>query len=97
LQVIISSIVGLRQAIGGCDKPLGIVAVDRRDQRVPGGEMAVQRLRPDTGAPRYLIEAGADPFSAKAAFAVSSKRTRLRSASTRGLRTSAGSHADSMP
>ena len=46
---------------------------------------------------KRVREAGADPFSAKAAFAVSSKRTRLRSASTRGLRTSAGSHADSMP
>jgi hypothetical protein len=32
----------LREAAGGYDKLLGLVAVDRRDQRVAGGEMAVE-------------------------------------------------------
>src|ERR1700738_3233881 len=38
-----------------------------------------------------------DPFAAKAAFAVSSKRTRLRSASALGLRTAAGSPSSATP
>jgi len=48
-----------RDAVGGCDKLLGLVAVDRRDQRVAGGEMAVEGPGPDTGGPCDLIEAGA--------------------------------------
>src|SRR5258707_11513681 len=38
-----------------------------------------------------------DPFSAKAVFAVSSKRARLRSASALGLRTAAGSSSSATP
>ena len=49
----------LREAVGGCNKLLGLVAVDRRDQRVAGGEMAVESPGPDTSDPRDLIEAGA--------------------------------------
>ena len=48
----------LREAAGGYDKLLGLVAVDRRDQRVAGGEMAVESPGPDTSDPRDLIEAG---------------------------------------
>jgi hypothetical protein len=50
----------LREAGGGYDKLLGLVAVDRRDQRVAGGKMAVERPGPDTSGARDLIEAGAD-------------------------------------
>jgi hypothetical protein len=50
--------VRLREAIGGCDKLFGLVAVDRRDQRVAGGEMAVESPGPDTSGARDLIEAG---------------------------------------
>ena len=49
----------LREAGGGYDKLLGLVAVDRRDQRVAGGEMAVESPGPDTSGARDLIEAGA--------------------------------------
>jgi hypothetical protein len=48
----------LREAAGGYDKLLGLVAVDRRDQRVAGGEMAIESPGSDTGDPRDLIEAG---------------------------------------
>jgi hypothetical protein len=48
-----------REASGGYDKLLGLVAVDRRDQRVAGGEMAVESPGPDTSGARDLIEAGA--------------------------------------
>jgi hypothetical protein len=50
--------VRLREGVGGCEKLLGLVALDRRDQRVPGGEMAVEGPGPDTSGPRDLIEAG---------------------------------------
>ena len=49
----------LRETVGGCNKLLGLVAVDRRDQRVAGGVMAVESPGPDTGDPRDLIKAGA--------------------------------------
>jgi hypothetical protein len=49
----------LREAAGGRDKLLGLVAVDRRDQRVAGGKMAVKSPGPDTSGARDLIEAGA--------------------------------------
>jgi hypothetical protein len=50
---------GLREAAGGYDKLLGLVAVDRRDERVAVGEMAVESPGPDTSGARDLIEAGA--------------------------------------
>ena len=47
----------LREAVGGCDKLLGLVAVDRGDQRLAGGEMAVESPGPDSGGASDLIEA----------------------------------------
>ena len=91
----------LGEPCGGCNKLFGLVAVDRLDQRVAGGKMAIESPGPDTRGPRDLIEAGPRPFSAKAAFAVSSKRMRLRCASARGLRTAAAfaliDHAENTP
>ena len=55
----------LREAVGGCNKLLGLVAVDRRDQRVAGGEMAVESPGPDTRGPRDLIEADAGSLFSK--------------------------------
>jgi hypothetical protein len=83
----------LREAAGGCDKLLGLVAVDRRDQRVAGGEMAVESPGPDPSGACDLIEAGGRSLFCKSGFEVSSKRTRLRSASALGLRTAAGSNS----
>jgi hypothetical protein len=56
-----------REAAGGCNELLGLVAVDRRDQRIASGEMAVESPGPDTGDPRDLIEAG--PLTAGSATA----------------------------
>jgi hypothetical protein len=55
----------LREAAGGCDKLLGLVAVDRRDQRVAGGEVAAESPGPDTSGARDLIEAGAGSLFCK--------------------------------
>ena len=48
----------LGEAVGGGDELFGLVAVDRLDQGVAGGEMAIERPGADAGGPRDLIEAG---------------------------------------
>jgi hypothetical protein len=48
----------LGEVVGGGDKLFGLVAVDRLDQSVAGGEMAIESPGADTRDPRDLIEAG---------------------------------------
>jgi len=55
----------LGQASHCHDKLLGLIAVDRRNQRVAGRKMTVERPDPDTGGSRDLIEAGIRSFFGK--------------------------------
>ena len=48
----------LGEPVGGGNKLFGLVAVDRLDQGVAGGEMAIERPGADTRGPRDLVEAG---------------------------------------
>ncbi len=71
-----------RGPVGGCNELIGLVAIHRRDQRIAGGEMAVERSGPNTGDPRDLIEAGAGSLVRESRLRrFLSSRTRLRSAS----------------
>jgi hypothetical protein len=49
----------LGKAVGGGNQLFGLVAVNRLDQGVAGGEMAIESPGADTRGPRDLIEAGA--------------------------------------
>ncbi|WNV10188.1 hypothetical protein RSO67_03045 [Tardiphaga sp. 709] len=63
-----------RKFRSGLGKLLGLVAVDRLDQRVTGREVAIQRPDSNAREPRDLLKTGGLPFSANVAFAVSSNR-----------------------
>ena len=76
---------GLRlQLLGQLDELLHLAAVDRLEQRLAGREMPVQRADADAGMPRHGLRLASGPPALNTAFAASSTRSRLRSASARG-------------
>ena len=69
----------------GCGQFFHLSPIDRLDQCIPGGKVAIQSSRSNAGLFGDVVEAGIRPERVNASFATSRIRSRFRCASVRGF------------
>ena len=74
------------QLLGQFAELLHLAPIDRLEQGLAGREMPVERADADPGARATASRLASGPPALKTAFAASSTRSRLRTASARGFR-----------